>query len=293
MYLITMIFIDRAREMTRLYCLGLGISAVLFFTSIFVGEVATIILWVVGLVVESVLIDIACRLPRERRLPVHVGHVAERHGLFIMIHLGESILQIVLPNSLGRTEAYIVALLGLIVAYNIHNIYFEAQPFTMSHHALRRTMFWSRNFVYLHMFLCPSLLSLGCGLKILIEDPNNLTETGAFVLGGSFAASISMIIVMRWTHRPDEKDSLLKRLIVLVVQLLLVALSVLISLAYSQLTPMSFVGILAIISSLLVVSDVFQVFRRRRVKHHQEKHASHENPTKDEQIPIPSSPSSS
>eukprot|EP01083_Nonionella_stella_P145436 455752_1 len=109
-------------------------------------------------------------------LPLHVAHISERFGLFIMLILGESIIAIITAD-LGAFEAKLFINIAFVICtffmtFCIATLYFDCQPSEedilhgTNNHALRTTK-WSRLFyIFGHHLLFFGLLAFGIGIKI-------------------------------------------------------------------------------------------------------------------------------
>ncbi|MEU8818836.1 low temperature requirement protein A [Actinoplanes sp. NPDC048796] len=78
-----------ARRTIAIYLSAAGIAAVLWAVSIPVEGTARYVLWGAGILVEAVAPLIATRLGDD--VPLHLDHMPERFGLFVILVLGESI----------------------------------------------------------------------------------------------------------------------------------------------------------------------------------------------------------
>ena len=88
-----------------------------------------------GLVVEFIATALY-PIPRRHRIRVHIGHVAERQGLWVMVLLGEAVFHVVTSPSLSNagikvnTVAYVAYLAAaFLLVFVIHLNYFGGCSF--------------------------------------------------------------------------------------------------------------------------------------------------------------------
>jgi low temperature requirement protein LtrA len=182
-------------------------------------------------------------------------HFVERHGLIIIIALGESIVAIgVGAEGLALDAATITAaLLGIVVASALWWSYFDwaiyvAQAQLMGSTGARRAVMARDMFSYLHLPMVAGIVLFALGMKKTLEhvaDP--LDVTAAVGLAGGlalyFAAHVALRLRMRggWGHgRPAAALVLLAlvpvaTLVPAIVALALVALTCTTLIAYEAL----------------------------------------------------------
>ncbi|GAA0502681.1 membrane protein [Paractinoplanes deccanensis] len=81
--------VPEARHTIAIYLTGAGAAAVLWAASIPVEGTARYVLWAAGILVEAAAPLVATRLGDD--VPLHLEHMPERFGLFVILVLGESI----------------------------------------------------------------------------------------------------------------------------------------------------------------------------------------------------------
>lgn len=182
-----------------------------------------------------VLVELVCwwimtGYPRKFNIPVSIPHIADRLGTWVMIIIGESIIQLLinplpLDSLLDRyifsffgklswknLGAYLIWLVGLFYVFCLALEYFDIKP-TNEHlhtdfelHALKRK--WSgRLFSQGHAFLGYALLGVGVGIKALSievakEKPK---EKYAVLLSASAGATLVFLVALRSLHKiPDN-----------------------------------------------------------------------------------------
>ena len=85
--------VSEARPTIRIYLLGIGGGAALWAAALFVPGNARYLLWAAGVLCEAAAPLLATRYGGG--VPLHLEHLPERVGLFVMLVLGESIASIV------------------------------------------------------------------------------------------------------------------------------------------------------------------------------------------------------
>eukprot|EP01084_Bolivina_argentea_P163343 284183_1 len=111
-------------------------------------------------------------------LPLHIAHISERFGLFVMLILGESIISILSVSTfsdggwaLARDIMFVLATFWM--TFMIGVLYYDSQPSEeeiMHHHgathALRSTRCKGLSYLWAHQQLFFGLLAFGIGVKI-------------------------------------------------------------------------------------------------------------------------------
>src|SRR4029453_10384744 len=82
-----------ARATARLYLIGHSLGAVVWLVWLAGAEPARYWLWGVGVLVDLVWPTAAARL--KDAVPLHLEHLPERFGLFVILVLGESVAAVV------------------------------------------------------------------------------------------------------------------------------------------------------------------------------------------------------
>jgi low temperature requirement protein LtrA len=136
------------------------------------------------------------------------GHFAERHGLIVIIALGESIVEIG-AGAAGHLDLGIgvAAVLGVGIAAALWLVYFdvvalisakrlaEAEPGRVQN-ALARD-----SYSYLHLFLVAGIVLTSFGLKTVIAHTNaHLHWVTAFALLGGIATYLLGLVAFRYRH---------------------------------------------------------------------------------------------
>jgi low temperature requirement protein LtrA len=148
---------------------------------------------------------------------LHAGHFVERHGLVVIVAIGESIVAIGVGFAGVELDAaaVAVALLGLAIAYYLWWIYFagddERSEHVLAHTAdpLRRTRLAVRAWGYAHYFLLLGIVVLAVGIKKTVGHAfEGLDWKYAIALGGGVALYqlghawfVGMLRLPGWKHR--------------------------------------------------------------------------------------------
>jgi len=85
-------------------------------------------IWLLGIIVERPLMIALALLQKDAPdmvLSEHLGHLIHRQGTFFMLILGEAVIQLVQAHGGYDVFAYIRALLGFAVVFNVGCIYYE------------------------------------------------------------------------------------------------------------------------------------------------------------------------
>ncbi|WP_158578900.1 low temperature requirement protein A [Spongiactinospora rosea] len=120
--------------------------------------------------------------------PLHPGHVAERHGLVVIIALGESIVAVAIGiegNGRLSVPAIGTALVGLALSAGLWWAYFHID-LERAEHALtqvtdqvRRTRMVLFGFFYAHVPILLGIIALSAGLKKAVAHPGDPLTGGA------------------------------------------------------------------------------------------------------------------
>jgi low temperature requirement protein LtrA len=154
-------------------------SALLIAASAFDGAMQA------GLWLAAAAIDFGTPLIRGNEgFTVHPHHFVERHGLVIIIALGESIVVIGAGATGLSIDAATVAtaLLGLTVSILIWWLYFDVVTLAAERRLERaqgaeRARLARDSYSYLHLLIVGGIILIALGIKIIIQDPTQALET--------------------------------------------------------------------------------------------------------------------
>jgi low temperature requirement protein LtrA len=194
------------------------------------------------------------------------GHFAERHGLIVIIALGESIVAIGVGAEVGVDAGVVIAAtLGVVVAGALWWLYFDVVALVAERRLSNAPAGKVRNeiardsFSYLHFPMVAGIVLLALGLKTTlghVGDPLEVVPAAA-MLGGT-AIYLLAHVAFRWrnVHRFSWQR--------------LIAAAVLVALLPAALA-LPALATLAIVAALLVVLIVYEAHRfaalRERLRH--------------------------
>jgi low temperature requirement protein LtrA len=194
------------------------------------------------------------------------GHFAERHGLIVIIALGESIVAIGVGAEFGVDAGVVVAaVVGMAVAAALWWLYFDIVALVAARRLANAEVGRERNeiardsFSYLHFPMIAGIVLLALGLKNTLAhvgDPLELVAAAA-TLGG-VALYLLAHVAFRWrnVHRLS-----VQRLLCAVVLVALVPLAV-------EVPALATVAILAgVLAALIVYETVHFAELRDRLRH--------------------------
>lgn len=157
---------------TRKHWLGMMCShfttALCWLLSLACGFFGMTCFWIAGQLLSHVIEWLSLLAPTNA--PLHIPLMNTRMGLFIMLMLGESVIQTVageVPKGQGNTLFELSAGLAFLTAFNLALHYFHTQPQNPNQHILRRSVFGTWLFYRLHKNLAYFILLMGVGFKAL------------------------------------------------------------------------------------------------------------------------------
>jgi low temperature requirement protein LtrA len=263
------------RQVMRFAPSVLVATAILMVAAGTTGDVQTL-LWAAALVADYVgtLLGGATgwRLPS-------ASHFAERHGLIIIVALGESIVAIGVGIATLPISAPIIvgAILGLVVSGALWWVYFDVTA-ALAERALteardvERARMARDAYSYLHLPLIIGIVLLALGLKKVLEHVGDsadhdltepLTGVSLFALVGGVALYLVGHVAFKWRTR---HELYWPRLIAAVV---LAALTPLLG----QLPALASLAVVALVPAALVVFEtIHHAELRAQIRHEQHRH---------------------
>jgi low temperature requirement protein LtrA len=194
------------------------------------------------------------------------GHFAERHGLIVLIALGESIVAIGVGSEAGVDAGVVVAaVLGIAVAGALWWLYFDvvalvaARRLSNARPGRERNEIARDSFSYLHFPMVAGIVLLALGLKKTlehVEDPLELVPAVA-ALGGT-AIYLLAHVAFRWrnVHRFSGQRLLCALLLVAFIP------------AAVELPALATLGVLAALLSVLIAYENLRFAELRdRLRH--------------------------
>ena len=197
--------VPEARSTARLYLIGHGLGAAIWLVSLAVPTPARYVLWGVGVFADLVWPTAAARL--KDAVPLHLEHLPERFGLFVILVLGESVAAVVtgLHDGEWKPPVVLTAVAAFVVAVALWWIYFD-----LSGGAAKRRLAAEGDgattkhgvhdfYVYVHLPLAVSLAAVAVGLEhaVLHGSDDHLTAGTRWVLGIATAGYLLSAAVMQ------------------------------------------------------------------------------------------------
>ena len=134
------------------------------------------------------------------------AHFAERHGLILIIALGESIVAIGIGSeTVVDLSVIVAATLGIAIAAGLWWIYFDVTVWVAERRLSRMPAGREQNEVardaysYLHLAMVAGIVLLALGMKKTLEEPAQaLKAVPAVALVGGVAMYLLAIVAFRW-----------------------------------------------------------------------------------------------
>lgn len=184
--------VAEARDNTAIYLTGTIFSALCWAVSIPMEGFARYALWAVGIAVEAAAPLVATKWGAA--IPLHLEHLPERFGLFVILVLGESVSAIVLGMRQAQWAwaSVATALMAFVVAAAVWWIYFdlggaEAKEQLQNDDRAHNSGTADR-YVYGHLPLVIGVATIGVGIEQYVLHPiGELTAGGRWALCGGIA----------------------------------------------------------------------------------------------------------
>jgi len=141
-------------------------------------------------------------LRRERRFTLNAAHFAERHGLVILIVLGESVIAIAMgasaSNSGVRGEWLVGVVLSLILVASLWWSYFDREDRRAADKLVaaepeQRSRMGLLGYWYAHLALIAGIILIAAGIRQLLEG-----HPGMGLLAGGMALFMLGDVFFRW-----------------------------------------------------------------------------------------------
>ena len=157
------------------------VGCALLFAASFADGTTQGVLWAAALVIDYV----GGGRGGGRGYRLHPAHFVERHGLIIIIALGESIVALGVGASSSaelKGSEIVCALLGVVVAASLWWTYFDVTALVAERrlHSLRgaaRARLARDSFSYLHFPMVAGIVLLALGVKKTLAQPDHVLET--------------------------------------------------------------------------------------------------------------------
>jgi low temperature requirement protein LtrA len=198
--------VRQARTTVSVYLAGTAAGAVMWAVSLLVPAPATFVLWGLGLALEAAAPLVATRAGDNA--PLHVEHLPERFGLFVILVLGESIASVVagMHDTHWNPTSVFVAAVGFTIAAALWWNYFDigdaaGRDQLTSDDRPQRTGNPDR-YAYGHLPLTLGLAAVGVGIEQYIVHPvGELTPGGRWALcAGAALFFVGTAVVISGDH---------------------------------------------------------------------------------------------
>lgn len=200
--------VPEARATINVYLACIGVSAALWAISLTVPEPARYVLWAVAALVDALGPPLATL--RNSKLPLHVEHLPERFGLFVILVLGEAVGGAVrgVHDASWAGSAVLVGLIGFVVTAALWWVYFdigadqsadqldegEGEPEPSDDAVDERHDL----FIYGHLPMTLGIVIAGAGIEELVLHPDeSLPSPYAWLLVGGvavFLVGIALVV---------------------------------------------------------------------------------------------------
>jgi low temperature requirement protein LtrA len=191
-----------------------GIAVLLILVGALLGDTSLVVLWVAALLAETMLPRLAARTPLARldsgpAFTLRPGHFVERHGLMLLIVLGESVLAIGVGVGSGETAIgvgqVVFAAISLGLAVLLYAAYFGTHEDEVAEHALeqvpqaRQQAVALRSFGYAFVVVLLGVVLAAAGLHHALEHPTAPLDLGyAALLAGGVGTTWVGFGAFRW-----------------------------------------------------------------------------------------------
>jgi low temperature requirement protein LtrA len=181
-------------------------SAALVVVGGALGGTVQAVLWTVAVVLEWTTPRLAGRGESQQEFEIGPAHFVERHGLVIIVAIGESVVAIGI-GAAGLdvdAELVLVAILGLLLAAGLWWVYFGSDEDERAERALTDAAAMERPWMALHgfgmahFFLLLGIVLVAVGLKKATGHAyDELTYAQALALGGGVALFLAADVAFR------------------------------------------------------------------------------------------------
>jgi low temperature requirement protein LtrA len=178
------------------YATGITVVQLLWVLRQLLPEALTVPSFLVLVVAE---LSVPALAERRRMTSFHLGHIAERYGLFTLIVLGEGVLAsaksvvAVIDEGEHVAELVVLAAFGLVVVAGMWWLYFQIESADLLG-PLGRTLFWG----YGHYVVFAAAGAVSAGLEVQVEHVVGHAETSDTVVGLSLALPVAVFVGVVW-----------------------------------------------------------------------------------------------
>ncbi len=170
-------FFSSATPLIRRYIRGFSCAAILWIISAFIPPPFRFLLWGIGLAIDFATPITAGKLHSQFFAP-HISHLPERMGLFTIIVLGESVLEVVAGVSSTKFDIYSMSMLalGLSIPFSLWWLYFDSIDGAPIRALREKGKFGVYSlWLYGHFPLVVAITSVGVGLGYITSNLPGLT----------------------------------------------------------------------------------------------------------------------
>jgi low temperature requirement protein LtrA len=197
--------VGKARAMITIYLAGTGAAAVCWAASLPAHGTTRFLLWGAGILVEAVAPLLATRYGGN--VPLHLDHLPERFGLFVMLVLGESVASVAtgVHGAHWTTKSVLAAALAFGTVAALWWIYFDlggaAGKRELVEEGGDQESGVADAYVYGHLPVVLGLSVAAVGIEQFILHPDaGLTAAGRWALHGGVALYlVGVAVVMAGT----------------------------------------------------------------------------------------------
>jgi low temperature requirement protein LtrA len=175
--------VAEARPMIRVYLIATGAGGALWLVSVVVPGPARYVLWAAGILVEAAAPVAVTRFGTA--VPLHLDHLPERFGLFVLLVLGESIASVVhgVHDTHWTAHSISVAAIAFVLVAAVWWTYFDLGGAA----GKRRLVTDGKDtesgvadaYVYGHLPVALGLAVMAVGIEQLILHPDGHLPAGA------------------------------------------------------------------------------------------------------------------
>jgi low temperature requirement protein LtrA len=198
--------VPEARPNVAVYLAATGAGALLWTVSLVVPGPTRYVLWALGLIVDVGGPLVASRYTRD--VPLHIEHLPERFGLFVILVLGESVAAV--ATGLHETQwngySLLVAALGFTVAAALWWSHFDLGGAAAKQWLIiqgDRASAVHDSYIFAHLPITLGVAAAGVGIEHFVVHPVGELSAGAewMLYGGVAAYLLGTALLMAGTSR--------------------------------------------------------------------------------------------
>lgn len=195
--------VPESRELTGRYLLSFAVAFVVWAVSLAVPAPARYVLWGIAQTIE--IANGPITYVTIRTVPRQVSHMDERFGLFVIIVLGEAVLQVAagIAGVQWQWRGAMVGVAAFVIAGSAWWLYFQRADTSVIHRALRSDrhgLIWSYIYGYSHFFVFAGIAAAAVGAEIAImaAPGRDLAGGAALALGAGLVAFLLGATALQW-----------------------------------------------------------------------------------------------